>query len=106
MIASAVSTVATTTPLFGTQTLILSRFAVVIAITMLVGLFFTFFFLAPLTALFGPDRGSHTASDPNASFSKRTLAILYSSKAVRFIVVCLGILLVLVRPFAHLNTRG
>jgi hypothetical protein len=102
MIASGLSTIITTTPLFATQTLILQTFAYVIAITMLVGLIYVFLFLAPTIGMFGPSaayRGP-TAEGPTW---KRVLRMLFLSKAVRFIFVCAMLFLFLVCLFPCLG---
>jgi hypothetical protein len=99
MLASGISTVLTTTPLFATKTLILKNFASVIAVTMSVGLLYTFIFLVPLMGLCGPKQG-HTRQSDEGGFTKRVLATMYLSKAVRFIVVCALLALALVRTLS------
>jgi hypothetical protein len=54
MVASALSTIIASIPLFWAKVLILSRFAVVILLTMAIGLAYTIFFLTPVLAMVGP----------------------------------------------------
>jgi hypothetical protein len=96
MFASGVSSVVTMTPLFATKTVILKRFAAVIAVTMSVGLLYTFVFLLPLMGILGPTKG-HTSASGKGGFWRRVGMTLYLSKAVRFIVMCVILAATLVR---------
>ena len=96
MLASGLSTILTTTPLFATETRILKNFGAVIAVTMTVGILYVFLFLSPAMGLLGPSRAY---AEPSAAgpLWKRIGAALYQSKAVRFIVVVAFMFLLLVR---------
>lgn len=97
MVASAFSTVITTTPLFAASTLILKRFAAVIFITMLVGLIYVILFLTPMLAMFGPGvqkKRDITESTPLYEVVKDTLL---RSKGVRFVGMAVLAVLALVR---------
>jgi hypothetical protein len=96
MVASGVSTVVVTTPLFATTTRILNSFAVVIAITMAIGLTYTFLFLTPAIGLFGPDK-AHSHPKKEWAFKKHISHTLYSSKAVRFVGVMALMIALMVR---------
>jgi hypothetical protein len=98
MAASGLSTVATCLPLFATVTVILNRFAGVLALTMGIGLAYTLLFLAPMMGMFGP-LVTKTRAPVTASVFHRSLTVLLNSKAVRFILVCLVAFLTLVRIF-------
>lgn len=96
MIASGFSTVATCLPLFATRTLILQRFAAVLSVTMALGLAYVLLFLTPMIAMFGPVN-TRTKPPPAATLTKRTIAAVLRSRAVRFILVCMLGLAVMVR---------
>jgi hypothetical protein len=96
MVASSVSTVATCLPLFATKTVILNRFAAVLAVTMALGLAYVVLFQVPMMGMFGPLVTKNRAP-MDASVLKRTFTVLLNSKAVRFMIVCVLALITLVR---------
>lgn len=98
MVASAASTVITTTPLFAATTLILKRFAAVIFVTMIVGLAYVLLFLTPVLAMFGP--GTARARDKTMvpSYWAVLKDHLVNSKAVRLFLVVVLMLIAMVRP--------
>lgn len=97
MMASAVSTVITTTPLFAAVTLILNRFASIIFVTMLVGLAYVFLFLTPMLAMFGPGFRRRKVISQDTPLHKVVTDLLLKSKGVRFIGVAFIAVLILVR---------
>lgn len=97
MVASAVSTVITTTPLFAATTLILKRFAAVIFVTMLVGLAYVVLFLTPVLAMFGPGRARQRDKTMVPSYWKVFVEHLLNSKAVRLFAVIIFMLIAMVR---------
>lgn len=102
MVASAMSTVITTTPLFAAVTLILQRFAAVIFVTMIVGLLYVLFFLTPMLAMFGPGWKAQKKITEDTPITKVVTDMLITSKGVRFVLVTVITILVLVRPLAPL----
>lgn len=107
MVSSALSTVITAIPLAFAQVLILSRFAVVIFFTMLVGLAYVIFFLTPVLAIFGPGyRGQTHSHSHQIKITDKTPVLqvikdtLLQSIALRFFVVTALGMLVFVRFFS------
>ena len=106
MIASAISTVITTTPLFAAATLILKRFAAVIFVTMLVGLAYVILFLTPMLAMFGPGPQKKKVIDEETPLHTVVTDLLLRSKGVRFVGVAVIAVLILVRflsPFSSVQ---
>lgn len=97
MVASALSTIIATVPLFAAQTLILFRFASIIFVTMLVGMAYVFLFLTPMLAMFGPGPTKKMAISEDTPIRTIIIEFLWKSKAVRFIGVTLIGLVILVR---------
>lgn len=97
MVASAFSTVVTTTPLFAAATLILKRFAAVIFVTMLVGLAYVVLFLTPMLAMFGPGPQKKKVINENTRLHVVVTDMLLHSKGVRFVGVAVLAVLILVR---------
>eukprot|EP00892_Ulva_mutabilis_P004434 jgi/Ulvmu1/2362/UM013_0210.1 len=87
MVASAVSTVITTTPLFAATTLILKRFSAVIFVTMIVGLAYVLLFLTPVLAMFGPGKARQRDKTMVPSYWKVLVEHILNSKAVRLFAV-------------------
>lgn len=97
MVASAFSTVITTTPLFAASTLILKRFAAVIFITMLVGLGYVVLFLTPMLAMFGPGVRKKREITEDTPLREVVADMLLKSKGVRFVGMAVLAVLILVR---------
>lgn len=98
MVASAASTVITTTPLFAATTLILKRFASVIFVTMIVGLAYVLLFLTPVLAMFGPGQARARDKTLVPSYWVVLKQHLLDSKAVRLFLVIVIMLIAMVRP--------
>jgi hypothetical protein len=96
MVASAASTVITTTPLFAAVTLILNRFAAVIFVTMVVGIVYTVLFMTPLMAMFGPGPAKKKEVNEDTPLHVVVTDMLLKSKGVRFIGTAVIAVLVLV----------
>jgi hypothetical protein len=101
MLASGASTVITTAPLFGAQTLILNRFAAVILVTMLAGITFVILFMTPMLAMFGPGYKKKAHADimqQDLPLEKILRTSILKSMSVRFLLVTVITILVFVRP--------